>query len=176
MFIKLHTKFDVQIAIALKFERPTGQQCCWLTCNISGWWEHFKYKFQGSETFWDLNLNHLISLLWYPMSIKSLVLDCSFNSLFTLMTKKSSKVHIIGPSWRESTSHWWIPLTKGQYCRTLTYHGHWKVSLSIKSLLLDCYSNSLFRVMTKKSSKVRITGPLWRESTSDWWIPLTKGQ
>ena len=21
-----------------------------------------------------------------------------------------------------------------------------------------------------------ITGPLWRESTSDWWIPLTKGQ
>ena len=28
----------------------------------------------------------------------------------------------------------------------------------------------------KETSKVCITGPLWRESTGDWWIPLTKGQ
>ena len=24
--------------------------------------------------------------------------------------------------------------------------------------------------------KSQVTGPLWGESTSDWWIPLTKGQ
>ena len=28
----------------------------------------------------------------------------------------------------------------------------------------------------KEASKVCITGPLWGESTSDWWIPLTKVQ
>ena len=27
-----------------------------------------------------------------------------------------------------------------------------------------------------ETSKVRITGPLWRESTGDQWIPLPKGQ
>ena len=27
--------------------------------------------------------------------------------------------HITGPLWGESTSHWWIPLTKGQWCRAV---------------------------------------------------------
>ena len=36
----------------------------------------------------------------------------------------------------------------------------------------DC----LFRLTANRTSKIRITGPLWEESTSHWWIPLTKGQ
>ena len=40
---------------------------------------------------------------------------------------------------------------------------------------LDCY-NSLIKLTTKKTSHLYITGPLRRESISDWWITLTKGQ
>ena len=36
--------------------------------------------------------------------------------------------------------------------------------------------NFSFRPMTRKTSKPRITGILWGESTGDRWIPLTKGQ
>ena len=28
----------------------------------------------------------------------------------------------------------------------------------------------------KEPSKLRVTGPLWGESTGDRWIPITKGQ
>ena len=39
-----------------------------------------------------------------------------------------------------------------------------------------CLFNSFFWLTTKKSSKPRITGPLWGESTGYRWIPYTKGQ
>ena len=38
------------------------------------------------------------------------------------------------------------------------------------------FVQQLIQVNTMEPSKLHITGPLWRESTSDWWIPLTKGQ
>ena len=38
----------------------------------------------------------------------------------------------------------------------------------------DCLFNSLLWLTTKKTSNVPVTGPLWRESTSDWWISHTK--
>ena len=41
--------------------------------------------------------------------------DCCCNSLLRLATTKILKLHIIGPLWEESTNHWWIPLTKGQW-------------------------------------------------------------
>ena len=40
---------------------------------------------------------------------------------------------------------------------------------------LDCLLQSMFR-LTKKTSDLHVAGPLWRESTGDRWIPLTKGQ
>ena len=43
-------------------------------------------------------------------------LNCFFESLFSLTTKKSSKLYIIDPSCRETTGDWQIPLTKGQQC------------------------------------------------------------
>ena len=41
---------------------------------------------------------------------------------------------------------------------------------------LDCLFNSVLRLAKKEISKFRITGSLWGESTSQWWIPLTKSQ
>ena len=40
---------------------------------------------------------------------------------------------------------------------------------------LDCLLNRLFRLTSKKTSKLCVTGS-WGESTGDLWIPLTKGQ
>ena len=40
----------------------------------------------------------------------------------------------------------------------------------------DCLPNRLFRRRTKKTSKLRITGPFLGEFTSDRWILRTKGQ
>ena len=36
-------------------------------------------------------------------------------------------------------------------------------------------TNSLYKANMKKS-KLHFTGPLWEETTGDWWIPNTKGQ
>ena len=49
-------------------------------------------------------------------------LDCSFNSLFRLTTKKISELHITDPLWGESTSDWWIPLIKGPIMRKVFPH------------------------------------------------------
>ena len=38
--------------------------------------------------------------------------DSFFNSLFKVIARKISKLHIAGTLWRESIGHWWIPLTK----------------------------------------------------------------
>ena len=40
----------------------------------------------------------------------------------------------------------------------------------------DCLLNRLFRRRSKKTSKLRVTGPLCGEFTGDRWIPRTKGQ
>ena len=34
-----------------------------------------------------------------------------------MMSWHGNAVSITGPLWGESTSHWWFPLTEGQYCR-----------------------------------------------------------
>ena len=39
-----------------------------------------------------------------------------------------------------------------------------RVKLGFYRQQLDCLLNSLFRLTTKKTSKLRITGPLWRKS------------
>ena len=41
---------------------------------------------------------------------------------------------------------------------------------------LDCLLNRLFRLKSKEASKLHVTGLCEEESTSDRWIPLTKGQ
>ena len=77
-----------------------------------------------------------------------------------------------------STTHLFIYDPVIYYCDTnildisVTSHEHlW---------LLKSWATWLFihlcRVPTMKTLKLRITGPLWGESTSYWWIPITKGQ
>ena len=46
----------------------------------------------------------------------------------------------------------------------------------INNRQLHCLFNRLFRHTSKKASKLSTIGPLWRESTGDHWIFLTKGQ
>ena len=75
------------------------------------------------------------------------------------MSCHGDAVCITGPLWGESTGHQWIPLTKGQLCRTFDIF--FVVSLNE----LSWHGNALC-----------ITGPLWGESTGHQWIPLTKGQ
>ena len=41
---------------------------------------------------------------------------------------------------------------------------------------LDRFFNKLVRLVSQKTSKLPIAGPLWEESTDDRWIPLIKGQ
>ena len=40
----------------------------------------------------------------------------------------------------------------------------------------DCLFNTVFNLTSKETQKVRVTGPLWGESTGDRWILLAKGQ
>ena len=76
-----------------------------------------------------------------------------FNSLFNIALKKPKLYYITCPLWGESTSHQWIPHTKGQ---SLRKHFH---------VISPCHE-----------SWVLSTGPLWSESTSDRWFLLTKGE
>ena len=43
-------------------------------------------------------------------------------------------------------------------------------------LHIDCLFNWFFTLTTKKTSNLRLTGPLWWESTDYRWILLKKGQ
>ena len=66
--------------------------------------------------FFPMLLSHYVDITWLPGISDCQYLNCLFNSLFRLRTRKIWNVHITGLLWGESTSPWWIPLTKGQYC------------------------------------------------------------
>ena len=40
---------------------------------------------------------------------------------------------------------------------------------------LDGLSNYLFKLTSNKTTKIRVIGPLWGQSTGERWIPLTEG-
>ena len=48
--------------------------------------------------------------------------------------------------------------------------------MASQSLATGMFVQHLFRLTTKETSKLHITGPLSGESTGDQWIPLTKGK
>ena len=74
--------------------------------------------------------------------------DCLFNNTFT--DQKPCSANIIG-----------MP------------HEHHGISNHQCS---NCLFNSFFRITLKKTSKLSIPGSFCRESTDDWWTPLTKHQ
>ena len=73
---------------------------------------------------------------------------------------------------------------KSPFTRVMSWHGigtqpfiTWaNVDQIPWCIITHRFFNSLNRLTTKIISKSSITGPLWGESTSDRWIPLTKGQ
>ena len=54
----------------------------------------------------------------------------------------------------------------------VTSHGSVDV---LNNRLLDCLFNILFSLTSKKISMLRITGPLWGESSDHRWIPCSNG-
>ena len=49
-------------------------------------------------------------------------------------------------------------------------------SLRLKSQATRLFIEQFILEKNKEISKVHVTGHSWAESTSDWWIPHTKGQ
>ena len=116
---------------------------------------------------------------------------CLLNRLFE-RRKKTSKLRVTGlcagnspgtgefpaqmASNAENVSIWWRhqdEWNKTFNINTVTSRKHHDVS---NHRQLDFLFNTLMLITTKKTPQLRITGPLWRESTGYRWIPLTKGQ
>ena len=89
--------------------------------------------------------------------------NCLFNHLVRLTSKKTFKFSITGPLW--------------EYIQQFPHKGsvlEWRqISVMSIHLRLDYSFNSLSRRITKKKSKLCISGSLWGES-GDRWIPLGK--
>ena len=64
-------------------------------------------------------------------------IDCLFNSLLRMTTKKTSKLHITRPFWGETTSHQRIPLTKGQWCECIpmVWHSYYLLKALLNALM-----------------------------------------
>ena len=76
---------------------------------------------------------------------------------------------------------WFYP-TKGQwYFINSNFHymqwGHMSVSaFQTTGISTDCLTVCSGLEQRNNMQKIRVIGPLWGESTSYWWIPITKGQ
>ena len=80
---------------------------CASSCCIWSWYAGFK-----NLNYHYVQLHHMSAM---ASSASRLFL---FNRLFRLITeKKTSRLHINGPLWENSTCDYWISLTKDQYCR-----------------------------------------------------------
>ena len=69
-----------------------------------------------------------------------------------------------------------IVFIRHTHTRTHNYNDVTWASLSLNHRQYNCLCNMLFRLATKKTPKLSITGPLWGESIGDQWIPPTNGQ
>ena len=74
------------------------------------------------------------------------------------------------------------PVAQRRLCQLCTIHWGWSCQAGVANgkhfidWLLECLFKILFRLTRQKLSKVWITGLLWGEFTSKWWIALTKRQ
>ena len=69
-------------------------------------------------------------------------------------------------SWKHNHSHW-------SYDMPVMSNEHQDILYISIHLPLNCSFHSLFMQTSMEISRLCITGPLWRESTSDQWILLT---
>ena len=70
-----------------------------------------------------------------------------------------------------ATEHTHKILTKDDCIITATSNEHQDTDIHLP---LDCLFRSMFRLTSQETSKLLITGPLWRESTDDQCIPHHK--
>ena len=85
--------------------------------------------------------------------------------------------------WLETPSRpLWRHCNNEQYAICKTAHADLNVAVTSRECYgvsnhrqLDCLSNSLYRLTSKDTSKLRITGRLWGESTGDRWFSPTNG-
>ena len=81
-------------------------QCSHNTCNSLG----------NSE----MHTNSSLPLSMYNMQIHWLTASVFLPLTFMMMLWHRKAICFIDPFWWESTIHWWISLTKGQWCRALS--------------------------------------------------------
>ena len=103
---------------------------------------------EHGSTFW-----------WNPVRALAVPMGGKCNSLIALLFRGPTIQNFDIFFLVSSTISWNITLPGD--------HWHWQLFWLL---------NNLFRLTSNKTSKLCLTGPLWQESTSDWWIPLTKGQ
>ena len=58
------------------------------------------------------------------------LLNCMFNSMFKVITKKISKPCITGPLRGESTGNWWILFTRESISMSWHHYGYWVSNVS----------------------------------------------
>ena len=83
---------------------------------------------------------------------------------------KNASVHSIGPLWGESTSGLWIPLTKGQYVTSMSWHHHEILSMAwckrdVTPLLMQ-WSYISFILSHRCNSKRQEDLDIWMEIIS----------
>ena len=120
-----------QILCSLTSEWPNGQIC---TCGAMGWrWVYIYYLFFIYFNFYILSIT-LISYWaqWHPKSPVSRL----FAQLF-VQTQIKGKIKAVchWPLWGESTSDWWIPLTKDQLHGKCLYWvtSSWTIDFQLKT-------------------------------------------
>ena len=127
---------------------------------------------------WDISADDVAS----DLRASSVAMNISwFRKGFGMFRNdQPSKRSIANVNWVPTSSckHWFGT----RYCEGSEVIHHY---MTVTSLEIHGVSNSrqlgrlfsrFFWLTWSESSKICITGPVWRESTGDRWIPLTKGQ
>ena len=81
---------------------------------------------QGFDVSFVISLSKLMNIQsssqWFEEQYDVFIyLDQNGGDTFMMISWHGNTFCITGSLWRESTSHWWIPFTKGQLCRALVF-------------------------------------------------------
>ena len=109
-------------------------------------------------------------------AVSPLPMDWRYCSLATKLLRYQSSNASSESTFVKAVLHITLGYIGSCYYGAQLYHYMYKYHDFSNQLQLDCLYNNLFRLTSKNTSVLCITSPVWRESTSIWWIPLTKGQ
>ena len=112
------------------------------------------------DVFFDLRVNKQLSKQSWGWWFKTL--SCS------LLRHRNVAWTILSPTQKTANTYWGIYVINIMLM-LVRLQQHW---LRVKISQFTC----LLTVQANIKGNIHVTGSLWGESTSDWWIPLTKGQ